>query len=116
MGRVTFDDSQDNLVTEQYSKGKGPVLRSDACEIAKVFFEKGTGAELHHHPEEQTFYCLEGKLEVWLGDDNYTIEPGEASFHPSDVPHRVFAHEDTQLISFKIRASEQIYTATGSLS
>jgi quercetin dioxygenase-like cupin family protein len=117
MGLVTFDGDQDNWVTAQYSTARGPVLRSEHCELAKVFFAKGTGAEWHHHPEEQTFYCLEGRLEVWLGEDEpYIVEPGEASFHPSDVPHRVQAHEDTSLISFKIRASDQIYQATGALS
>ena len=116
MGHVTFAGADDNMVTRQYSQGRGPVLRSEACEIARVFFAEGTGAEWHQHPEEQTFYCVEGKLEAWVGDDNYIIVPGEASWHPSNVPHKVHAHEDTLLISFKIREMTQIYEATGELS
>lgn len=116
MGLVSFDDHDDNLVTRQYSQGKGPVLRSERCEIARVFFARGTGAEFHHHPEEQTFYCLKGRLECTVGDEAYVIEPGEASFHPSNIRHKVHALEDTLLISFKVREAEQIYEATGRLA
>jgi len=116
MGLVRFDSDADNLVTRQYSQGKGPVLRSEHCELARVFFAQGTGAEVHQHPEEQTFYCLEGRLECTVGGETYVITPGEASFHPSGVPHSVLALEDTLLISFKVRESEQIYEATGELA
>jgi quercetin dioxygenase-like cupin family protein len=51
-----------------------------------------------------------------VGDETYVIGPGEASFHPSNVPHKVHALEDTLLISFKVRESEQIYEATGRLA
>ena len=116
MGHVSFAGAEDNFVTHQYSQGKGPVLRSEKCELARVFFAKGTGADWHQHPEEQTFYCLEGKLEAWVGDDDsYVITPGEASWHPSNVRHKVYAHEDTLLISFKTREQTQIYEATGEL-
>lgn len=116
MGLVRFDSHEDNLVTKQYSQGRGPVLRSDRCEVTRIFFAEGTGAEFHQHPEEQTFYCLEGRLQVTLGDETYVIGPDEASFHPSNVRHKVHALEDTLLISFKIREQEQIYEATGRLS
>lgn len=116
MSLVTFDSDADNIVTRQYSQGKGPVLRSENCEIARVFFAKDTGAEFHQHPEEQTFYCLEGRLECTVGEETYTIEPGQASFHPSNIRHKVHALEDTLLISFKVREEEQIYDATGVLA
>lgn len=116
MGFVSFEGADDNMVTRQYSQGKGPVLRSEKSELARVFFAKGTGAEFHQHPEEQTFYCLEGKLECTVGDETYIIEPGEASFHPSNIRHKVHALEDTLLISFKTREEQQIYDATGSLN
>ena len=115
MGHVSFAGADENLVTHQYSAAKGPVLRSEKCELARVFFAEGTGADWHQHPEEQTFYCLEGELECWVGDDNYTVVAGEASWHPSNVPHRVHAHKDTYLISFKTREMAQIYEATGEL-
>ena len=120
MGLVNLDRDQGNLVTAQYSAGRGPVLRSENCELVKARFSAGSGAELHRHPEEQIVYCLEGRLEAVIGEgeeaERFVIEPGEASFHPSNVPHGVVALVDSVVLSFKIRESDQIYRATGGLS
>ncbi|MFP3916088.1 MAG: cupin domain-containing protein [Actinomycetota bacterium] len=119
MGLVDLDRDQDNLVTAEYSAGLGPVLRSEHTELVKARFLEGTGAELHSHPEEQIVYCVQGRLEAVVGEgeeaERFVIEPGEACFNPSNVPHGVQALEDSVVLSFKIRASEQIYRATGSL-
>ena len=102
MGLIVFDARDDErLVAEQYSTGRGPVLRSDVMELTKIRFEKGKGADLHQHPEEQILYVLEGAFEVVLGDETYEVRRGEASFHPSNVPHRAVAKEDTVALSFK---------------
>lgn len=97
----------------------GPVLRSENVEFVKARFLEGTGAELHQHPEEQTVYCVSGRLEATLGEGDDTtsfiLEPGEASFHPSNVPHGVIALVDSVVLSFKIRTDRQIYEQTGSL-
>lgn len=120
MGLIELDRDEDHLVTAQYSSALGPVLRSERCELVKARFRKGTGAQLHRHPEEQTVYCVEGRLEATIGEGEdarkFIIEPGEASFHPSNVPHGVLALEDSVVLSFKIRTSEQIYQATGTLT
>ncbi|MQA06438.1 MAG: cupin domain-containing protein [Streptosporangiales bacterium] len=116
MGHVKFDNL-DNVVAGHYSKAKGPVLRSDKQEVTRVTFAKGEGAAMHHHPEEQTFYIVKGKLRVWLGDDEpYDVGPDEASFHPSNVPHGVEALEDTLAISFKNVVDPTGYAPTGSLT
>lgn len=117
MGHVKFDANQDNLVADHYSQARGPVLRSDKQEVTRVFFGKGKGAKTHHHPEEQTFYVVSGRLRVWLGDNEpYDVAPDEASFHPSNVPHRVEALEDTVTISFKNVVDPTGYQQTGKLS
>lgn len=102
MGLVKFDRDSENLVAGHYSTARGPVLRSEKQEVAKVFFKRGEGAKEHSHPEEQTFYVLEGRLRVKLGDaEPYEVGPGEGSFHPANEVHRVEAIEDTVAISFK---------------
>ncbi len=115
MGLIKFDLASENVVTRQYSQGIGSVLRSERCELTRIVFPKGTGADFHQHPEEQLFYCVEGKLQVTLDKESYVIEKGEATWHPSNVRHKVHALEDTVLLSFKIREQEQIYDATGEL-
>lgn len=116
MGKVTWDDNADNVVSGGYSTARGPVLRSEKQEVTKVFFKAGEGAHKHHHPEEQTFYILSGRLRVTLGDDEpYEVGPDEGSFHPSNVPHKVEALEDTYAVSFKNVVDPTGYEPTGAL-
>ena len=114
MGLVTFDDHLDNLVTEAYSTATGPVLRGREVELARISFKRGGGAALHSHPEEQIVYVLSGRARVTLGDDVYEVGPGQASYHPPDVPHAFDVVEDLTALSFK-RVITPIYDATGEL-
>ncbi len=114
MPHVMFDGDEDNVVSGSYSTGTGPVLRSQAMEVTKISFAKGKGAHEHAHPEEQVMYVLEGVLEVTCGDETYVVHPGEATFNPSNVPHRVMAIEDVTALSFKNQVAP-IYEATGRL-
>lgn len=115
MGLVIFDENDaDNLVAGHYSSGRGPVLRSDAVELTKISFEKGKGAEVHQHPEEQILYVLDGVLEVTVGDESYEVRAGQASFHPSNVPHGAVAKEYTTALSFKNLVAPS-YDQTGDL-
>lgn len=116
MGLVVFDEQDaDNLVAGHYSTGRGQVLRSDLMELTKISFEAGKGAEVHQHPEEQILYVLEGVLEVTLGDEVYEVRPGQASFHPSNVPHGAVAKEATTALSFKLLVAPS-YDKTGELA
>ena len=120
MGKASFAGNDDNPIGVTYSTARGPVLRSDRSEIARVFFEKGKGAERHSHPEEQTFYVVAGRLRVSLGEEGsaetYEVAAGEGSFHPSNVPHQVTALEDTSCVSFKNLIDPSKYDPTGKLA
>jgi quercetin dioxygenase-like cupin family protein len=60
---------------------------------------------------------LEGRLRVTLGDgEPYEVGPHEGSFHPSNMPHKVEALEDTVAISFKNVVDPTGYEATGKLA
>lgn len=116
MGLVTLDQDADNLVSGSYSTARGAVMRSEKQEITRAFFRAGEGAHEHAHPEEQTFYVVSGRLRVTLrGEEPYEVAAGQCSFHPSNVPHRVEALEDTVAISFK-NLVDPIYEATGKLA
>ena len=118
MGKVTFDDTDQNLVSEQYSQGQGAVMRSDNIEVIRIRIEKGKQAVPHSHPEEQFTYILSGRLRVNLPEkgETYEIGPGEATFNPSNILHGVEALEDTVALSFKAPLIADDYAATGRLS
>ena len=106
MGKVTFRGTDvDNVVAGDHSPGRGPVLRSDQTEVARIFFQTGERCQMHHHPEEQTLFVEEGRIRVTLGtgDDGgtYDVERGQASFHPANEPHEMTALEDSYIVSFK---------------
>jgi quercetin dioxygenase-like cupin family protein len=114
MSLVTFDDHLDNKVTEQYSTATGPVLRGVEIELAKLNFKKGGGAKEHSHPEEQIVYVLRGLARATVGGESYEVRPGQASYHPPNVPHSFEVLEDFEGLSFK-RLVAPIYDATGRL-
>ena len=120
MGLVRFDRDEDNLVSGSYSTGRGPVLRSDSLELTKISFAKGQGAVTHQHEEEQIFYILSGRIKATLGDDEYEVGPGEATFNPAGMPHGMQALEDTVALSIKNQGVKNhvapIYTETGRLT
>ena len=115
MGLISFDGKdEDNLVAGHYSTGRGPVLRSGQMEFTKITFEAGKGAELHEHPEEQLLYVVDGVFDVVNGDETYEVRAGQASFHPSNIPHRAIARERSTALSFKVLVDPS-YEETGKL-
>jgi transcriptional regulator with XRE-family HTH domain len=49
----------------------------------------GTGAEAYaHESDEECLIVLEGCLELWVGDETYRLEAGDAVRYPSRVAHR----------------------------
>ncbi|HET7685572.1 MAG TPA: XRE family transcriptional regulator [Candidatus Limnocylindria bacterium] len=49
----------------------------------------GTGAEAYaHESDEECLIVLEGRLTLWVGDETYALEAGDAIRYSSRVPHR----------------------------
>ncbi|MPZ52178.1 MAG: cupin domain-containing protein [Acidimicrobiia bacterium] len=120
MGKVSLKDlGAGRPIGEDYSTSEGMVLRSEKSEVSRVTFKKEGGAEPHSHPEEQSLFVEEGRLEVTLGDgddlETYVVEAGQGSFHPSNAVITLKALEDTRIVSFKNLVDGSGYEATGIL-
>lgn len=49
----------------------------------------GTGPEPYaHESDEECVVVLEGALELWVGDEHFSLREGDAITYPSRVPHR----------------------------
>ena len=49
--------------------------------------EKG-GPALHvHHAQDEWFYVMQGEFIVRVGDDTFTLKPGDSAFAPRTIPH-----------------------------
>jgi mannose-6-phosphate isomerase-like protein (cupin superfamily) len=49
----------------------------------------GTGEEPYtHDSDEEVLVVLEGELDLWVGDEHFHLEAGDAVTHSSRLPHR----------------------------
>lgn len=55
---------------------------------------------VHTHPQDETFYVLEGKLAVWIGTERTVCEQGAVVFAPGGAPHAFRVESDTARLLF----------------
>jgi quercetin dioxygenase-like cupin family protein len=53
-----------------------------------------TEAERSTHGGQEFIYVLQGRMKVHLGDEKHLLEPGDAIYYDSSVPHLVKCHGD----------------------
>ena len=66
--------------------------------ICQIIFAPGGDVPMHHHPNEQTGYVLEGTLKLTIGADLLELEPGETYVIPGNTPHAATADEPTVVL------------------
>jgi quercetin dioxygenase-like cupin family protein len=50
---------------------------------------------MHSHPQDETFYILDGEVTVWAGDAARMCRPGAVAFAPGGSPHAWRVESDT---------------------
>jgi len=66
----------------------GPQHTDGAWSMAETTVMPGGGPPPHiHRREDETFYLLDGQLNLTLGDDVFIANPGDAFFLPRDLVH-----------------------------
>ena len=101
MGFHRLDAMPKELVTPRHSTAHGELLTGQGIELGRLRFERGEGAQRHHHPQEQIGYLVRGRVQVEIDGETAVLGPGDAFHVPPDVPHRLTAVEDSELISCK---------------
>jgi quercetin dioxygenase-like cupin family protein len=89
-----IDDANDGLFREL---GPGLVTRIFAGEqamLSVVTIEPNAQGTLHHHPEEQWGFMLEGSAIRVQGDEEIPVKKGDFWRTPGHVPHTVRAGPD----------------------
>ncbi len=64
--------------------GRGPQL---ALEPLLISVEPRFASEVTSHLGEEFLYVLSGRLSLRVGDECFTLEPGDSAQHPSTTPH-----------------------------
>lgn len=58
-------------------------------------FQAGTGLPLHSHNVEESVLVLEGLATAQIGEDDFDLVPGQATWVPAGVPHRFYNRGDS---------------------
>jgi quercetin dioxygenase-like cupin family protein len=58
----------------------------------------GASPPLHSHPQDETFYLLDGDLTVWVDGQPRTCSRGGVVFAPAGTPHSFRVESDTARI------------------
>lgn len=86
-----IDDTQ-NGVSRNLAPGVNTTIFSgDHAMVSIVRIDPGAKGALHHHPEEQWGFCLEGSGVRQQGDDVVPISKGDFWRTPGHVPHTIEA-------------------------
>ena len=89
------------FVTPKHSTAFGRLITGQSIEVGVFSYEAGKGAEVHSHPHEQILIVLKGKVRMTINGTDYTVAAGEAAHMLPNVPHGLFAIEDTDVVSAK---------------
>jgi quercetin dioxygenase-like cupin family protein len=76
----------------------------DLC-IFDTFRESKGGPALHrHHFQDEWLYVIRGEFIVQVGDDTFSLHPGDSAFAPRKIPHafaKVSDGEGQMLVLFQ---------------
>jgi quercetin dioxygenase-like cupin family protein len=61
---------------------------------------RGAAPPLHTHPEDETFYVLTGKVDVFVESERHACDVGAAVFVPGGVAHSFRVESDTARMLF----------------
>ena len=90
-----WDDLPKEALSPEFSRR---LITTERMMIAHVYLEQGCIVPKHSHENEQLTWILEGRLRLWLGEDEaevVDVAAGEVLHIPSHVPHRAEALETT---------------------
>jgi quercetin dioxygenase-like cupin family protein len=59
--------------------------------LSYVEIDEGATVETHQHPHEQGGILLSGRMELTIGGQTRTLEPGQMYIIPPNTPHRARA-------------------------
>lgn len=108
-----------------FDRGNGvvtiPYVGKWNCETNRVTtgqtqFAPGTGLPLHSHNVEESVLILEGEAVAEIGEQQFDLVAGEATWVPAGIPHRFFNRGDGLMRIYWVYGGREVtrtITATG---
>jgi quercetin dioxygenase-like cupin family protein len=63
--------------------------------VIEILLPKGASPPMHSHPQDETFYILDGEVSVWIEDAPRRCRAGAIALAPGGVPHSFHVESDT---------------------
>jgi quercetin dioxygenase-like cupin family protein len=63
--------------------------------VFESLLPKDAAPPLHKHPEDETFFVLDGQLTVWVGGKSGHLSAGSLMYAPGGVPHTFLVKSET---------------------
>lgn len=76
--------------------GLHAALTGQALQMTFIYMPPDSVVGWHSHPQESFVTVIQGGYEIWVGEENFKLEPGVACWVPANTPHRAtVGHEAT---------------------
>lgn len=74
------------------------LFKSQDMEVIRVVLRASQSLPPHKVPGSVSLHCLEGELEVMLGESRQSLQAGQLMHLPANMAHAVRAIEDTSAL------------------
>lgn len=108
-----LDDKQAGIPRELAPGITTQIYSGDQAMISIVRFEPRTRGKLHHHPEEQWGFCLEGSGIRFQGELEVPVKPGDFWRTPGDVPHTLESGDEGLVVIDVFAPPRKAYESAG---
>lgn len=66
--------------------------------LSRFHLKQGSKLPAHSHPHEQTGFMVSGKMTLFIGQEEFSIAPGDSWCIPGNVEHRAEVAQDSVAI------------------
>ena len=75
------------------------LFKAADIEVIRVVLRAGQSLPPHHVPGSISLHCVEGRLDVLLGQSQHVLASGQLMHLPANMPHAVRALEDSSALA-----------------
>jgi quercetin dioxygenase-like cupin family protein len=91
----------------EYSAGSivsKTIIKKSTGNITLFAFDKGQELSEHTAPFDAMVYVMDGKVEIFIDKELFTLTEGETIIMPADIPHALKAVEKFKMMLVMIKS------------
>ena len=79
------------------------LIRTEEFEVMRLVLQHGKSIPEHHIPGDFSLQCLEGTVELQVGNQQVVLEPGSLVFVEGNTPYALRALDHSSLLMTMVR-------------